>query len=79
MEEPNPRESRRFLTKISVGFGLCFEIIGSVIAGAWIGSWFDRRLDSKPWAMIVCVLVFLGVSFFHLVRVLQKLDKEDNS
>jgi len=74
---PTPRESRRFLSKISVGFGLCFEILGAVGAGAWLGAWADRRWGSAPWGLILGVLVFLGASFYHLMLILKKLDAED--
>lgn len=77
MNEPSRRESRRFLAKISIGFGLCFEILGAGLAGAWLGSLADRRWGWKPWGTILGLILFLGVSFFHLIKVLQKLDAED--
>jgi F0F1-type ATP synthase assembly protein I len=45
--------------------------------GYWIGSKLDKRFGTSPLFMFLCVCVALAIGIWGVVRVLDRMNKED--
>ncbi len=59
--EPLPRERMRLA-------GLGVELAAAVAGGCLLGYWIDRRLDSLPWATLICSLIGVVGGLYNLLR-----------
>jgi F0F1-type ATP synthase assembly protein I len=50
------------------GGGAEFTVITCV--GLFVGQWFDRRLGTGPWLLIIGAFAGAAAGFYRLVRVL---------
>ncbi len=71
---------------MGTGYRMMIELTAGVLLGAFIGLGLDRLFETKPWLMIVMVLVGLaaGIKVMmqsvsrHETKRMQKLDEEQN-
>ena len=61
----NKRNPWRAMVLVSV---ISSYVIGSVLAGVFIGLWLGDRFGAKPFFLIVSLLVWLGVGFYVYLR-----------
>lgn len=50
------------------GIGSAYVMVGSVVIGALLGYFIDRRLDSAPVATVISSILFIGAGFYHVIR-----------
>jgi F0F1-type ATP synthase assembly protein I len=56
--------------------GLGFELLASIILGAYLGSLLDNYWAlSKPYMTILGMFLFLSASFYHLIKAISYMDK----
>ena len=71
---------------MGLGYRMMIELTAGVLLGAFVGMGLDRLFDTKPWLLIVMVLVGLaaGIKVMmqsvarHETKRLQKLNEEKN-
>ena len=57
---------------------VAWEFLGSIIAGAMLGYFVDRYLDSSPWGLIVCTLFGSCSGLYRMVVMLRRLERRAN-
>ena len=57
---------------------VAWEFLGSIIAGALLGYFADRYLDSSPWGLIVCTLFGSCSGLYRMVVMLRHLERRTN-
>jgi F0F1-type ATP synthase assembly protein I len=54
--------------------GLGFEILASIVLGAYLGNKLDDYLQTEqPYMTIIFILLFLSASFYHLIKSVSKM------
>lgn len=48
--------------------GLGAELVGAVVGLALLGLWIDRRFETGPWGLLICVTIGLIGGIYNLVR-----------
>ncbi len=62
------KRRRHDLRLAGLGMELAFSVIGFTALGVWI----DRRLETAPWALVICAsLGFVG-GMYNFIRAAQK-------
>jgi ATP synthase protein I len=62
-----PGNDKRFPSWIRhTGIGL--ELAGAVAGFALVGYWIDRHFGSKPWGLVIGLVLGLVGGFYNLVR-----------
>lgn len=59
-----------------IGLSLCTEVAVSGLIGWWIGARLDEKFGVKPWGTLVFILIFIGISFWHVWKVLDGLSQD---
>ena len=66
-----------------IGLSLCTEMAVAGLVGWWLGAMADAKFHMKPWGTLVCISLFVGVSFVHILKTLQRIsdriDREEAS
>jgi ATP synthase protein I len=57
---------------------VAWEFLGSIVAGALLGYFADRYLDSSPWGLIVCTLFGSCSGLYRMVVMLRQLERRSN-
>lgn len=75
---PNSDDNKTLFKKYAyaagLGMSLCFEVLAAGLLGYWVGDWADKELGSKAkLGTAFFVMFFLGISLFHVVRQLERL------
>jgi len=52
-----------------------FIIPASAVGGWLVGAWLDKRYGTDHWG-IICILVFVAVGFYDLIRTVMRMSKE---
>ncbi|MFT4903333.1 MAG: F0F1-type ATP synthase assembly protein I [Thalassomonas sp.] len=74
-EKPTKKQLNRYASLASIPFQ-----IGSVV---YIGSYFGKILDLKygfvnpPWMTLIFVLFAIGLSFYSIIKQLQRINKNE--
>jgi len=62
-----------------VRFGLltsvAYEFLGSILAGALLGYFFDRHFETAPWGLIALTLLGTTTGLYRMVVTLRKLER----
>jgi F0F1-type ATP synthase assembly protein I len=48
--------------------GVGFEIAVGVGLGALVGTFVDRRFHTKPWGLLVCVMLGVAAGMYLLIK-----------
>jgi predicted membrane metal-binding protein len=59
------------------GAGLQFAL--TLILFSFLGIWLDKRLNSSPWFVLICVFVGAGAGFYSIYRKLMGPTRRDAS
>lgn len=59
---------------MSMGVRAGTELVGAIMACAFIGYGLDRWLGTKPWMLILFLLLGICTGFLNVYRVTQKMD-----
>jgi F0F1-type ATP synthase assembly protein I len=56
-----PRELAAYL-------GLGIQLAATVTIFVFIGIWLDKKLDSSPWATIICSFIGVITGMYHFIK-----------
>ena len=76
MTAQNP-DSERF--KQARIFGLLSSIPGFLVVppvvGALVGLWLDKRYDTAPWLLLLCLVLGFGAAVRLIVKTLRRVNQ----
>jgi len=52
------------------------ELFTPIIAGALVGHYLDEHFRTEPWLTLVMFLLGVAASFYNLVRVVARFQKD---
>lgn len=64
--------------KTGIAAGLGFELLGLVLAGAYVGTRVDARFDTSPVGLLVSMGLAFVVAGWHIYLVSRRLSSEDD-
>lgn len=78
-DEPKGSESRQMWARAGIAGALGFELVGLVLAGAFLGVQFDARFDTSPVGLLVGVALAMVTAGWHVYLVTRRflLDGEE--
>lgn len=47
------------------------NIVGGVVGGVFLGLWIDRRFETEPIFLIVCLLLGLVTGFYGVMKAIE--------
>ena len=64
---PGPRNASKPASGAEyAGAGL--QLAMTLVAFMFLGIWLDKRLDSSPWFVLICVFAGAGAGFYSIYR-----------
>lgn len=70
----NPPEQNPWLITGVVG-ALGFEFVGFMMAGAYVGTWIDRKWEISPYGLLFTMLVMLISVGWHIYVIIQRFHR----
>lgn len=67
------------MTGMGRAFRLASEFVAAIIVGALIGFGIDAALGTKPWAMIVLLLLGFAAGVLNVVRATAEMQAESSA
>ncbi len=71
------RQIRRPLQGIAIYSAILSQLVGSVLIGIYAGMWMDRRYDTAPVFLVICLLAGLAIGVLALITTIRKYDSGD--
>jgi ATP synthase protein I len=68
MHEKRPRPDRRWLRQFGVLSGVGLTLVISTVLGLWGGYALDGWLGTRPWLMLVGLVLGIAAGFVNLFR-----------
>jgi len=56
---------------------VAYEFLGSILAGALLGYFFDRYFETAPWGLIALTLLGTSTGLYRMVVMLRQLDRRN--
>jgi ATP synthase protein I len=69
------RETRRAWRELAFYSSLGLAVALSIFIGLAIGVWLDRRFDTSPWGMLVCLVLGIAAGFRNIGLAIKKSRK----
>jgi F0F1-type ATP synthase assembly protein I len=54
-----------------------YEFLGSILAGALLGYFFDRHFETAPWGLIALTLLGTTTGLYRMVVTLRRLERRN--
>jgi ATP synthase protein I len=70
MADDDQQEANR---KAGVAYAAAFSLFASVVSGLILGWLLDRWLGTKPWLLVVGIVLGAAAGFYELIRSASKL------
>jgi ATP synthase protein I len=70
------QDTRARSTAIGVGFRIAVELVVGVAAGGFIGWLLDRQLGTRPWLLLVFLILGIAAGMLNVFRTAQRMQKE---
>ncbi|KMO12579.1 ATP synthase protein I [Methylobacterium sp. ap11] len=67
--DPSSRHDRGQPSSLGVAMRLSTEFVAGVLAGGLLGWGCDRLLGTKPWGLIVLLVLGFGAGIYNVMRV----------
>ncbi len=58
---------------LSQGFKIAIDLIAGVAFGAFVGWWLDGYLGTKPWLMILFIILGFSAGMMNVIRTARRL------
>jgi ATP synthase protein I len=71
--QPKPEVVTQESENMSVGMRAGAELVGCIGGAALIGYGLDRWLDTKPWALIIMLLLGVATAFMNIWKATQNM------
>lgn len=78
MDDPK-RNASQAAARYGAFMGIGIELVVLVVAAAYLGKFIDDRFQSPGYWTAGLILVFLVSWFYHLVILLRRLNREDET
>ncbi|MCC3862451.1 AtpZ/AtpI family protein [Pseudemcibacter aquimaris] len=74
-EASKPKEARGFkeATTYGVATRLVAELIAGILVGVLFGWYLDQWLDTKPWLMIILIIIGAAAGIMNVMRAAKQL------
>jgi ATP synthase protein I len=59
--------------KSGIAYAAAFSLFAAVVSGLGLGWLLDRWLGTRPWLMVVGIVLGAAVGFYEFVRATSKL------
>jgi F0F1-type ATP synthase assembly protein I len=56
---------------------VAYEFLGSILAGALLGYFFDRQFETAPWGLIGLTLLGTSTGLYRMVVTLRQLERRN--
>ena len=56
---------------------VAYEFLGSILAGALLGYFFDRHFETGPWGLIALTLLGTSTGLYRMVVTLRQLERRN--
>jgi ATP synthase protein I len=73
MSEDDQQEINR---KSSLAYGAAISLFAAVVAGLIIGWLLDRWLGTRPWLLVVGLVLGAAAGFYEFIRATSKLSQD---
>jgi ATP synthase protein I len=70
---PSDRENEEANRKSGIAYGAALTLFASVVTLCGIGWLLDRWLGTKPWLMVIGIVLGAAVGFYEFIRMTSKL------
>jgi ATP synthase protein I len=70
MPDPNKEETN---LKSGIAYAAAFTLFASVVSLCGIGWLLDRWLGTKPWLLVIGIVLGAAVGFYQFIRLTSKL------
>ena len=74
-ENGNGQRGSRSWAQVSQLAGIAFSIPWTLLAMTLVGNYLDKRLDTRPWLMLVGLLFGLIAGFFEGAVLVRRMGK----
>jgi ATP synthase protein I len=71
--EPPVQDPQARSTAIGIGFRIAIELVVGVVAGGFIGWLLDNQLGTRPWLLLVFLLIGIAAGMLNVFRTAQRL------
>ena len=73
MAEKQPTSKKRLADNKYLKYsGLGFQLIGALLFGLWLGKWLDKKFETAPYLLALCLLLSLGAGMYLVIKDLIK-------
>ncbi len=72
-------KDRKFIRMIGVLSTVGITMVVATVIGFYIGYWLDTKLGTKPWLMLVFLLLGIAAGFKNLFDQVKKIQDFDDS
>lgn len=78
-EANEPKQSRGFKEVSTYGIAtrLVAELIAGILVGVFAGWYLDQWLDTKPWLMILLIMIGAAAGIMNVMRAAKQLAPSD--
>jgi ATP synthase protein I len=56
-----------------------FTMAASILVGYFIGSYLDKRFESAPWCLLVCLLLSVIGAFIEFFKTVSRYNKRSKN
>jgi F0F1-type ATP synthase assembly protein I len=71
------RGSANLWVRVGQLTSVAYEFLGSILAGALLGYFFDRHFETGPWGLIAFTLLGTTTGLYRMVVTLRRLDRRN--
>lgn len=76
-ETSNPADRQGAMQGMGRAMQIGIELVASILVGLFIGYGLDRWLGTQPFLMLVFLLLGMVTGLYNIIRVAQRMQKED--
>lgn len=74
----DPKRMVSALRETAPYLGLGIQLAVAVLVFYYVGAWADRKFDTAPWLMVVCVMIGVAGGIFQFFRTVADLAKKES-
>ena len=77
-DDESENSSGSMWMKTGIAAGLGFELVGLVLAGAYVGTRIDARFETSPLGLLVCIGLAFAAAGWHIYLISRRLTSKDD-
>lgn len=75
--EPKPSRGFKEVSTYGIATRLVAELIAGILVGVLFGWYLDQWLDTKPWLMILSIMIGAAAGIMNVMRAAKQLAPSD--